>query len=276
MTQGPAMTAEQALQALENGVASGFSETEFGPGRNIIREQFVAMLYRYAGSPEPETVPEDFSDWETVSGYARPALAWAVEAGIVSGYDDGTVKPLRELNRAELAVLMHRFHRWILHERGELFYEWTQSVTEADLYVGECFELTLVNQYGEEGKPRWSADCEGVVEINGTTVTAVGEGSVLLSCEWDGQYFDCFVTVAEKVVTWNISHTDVTIKVGESFNLRLRSSEGETASVTWKAGKSGIVSISGNKITGKAAGTVTVSCEYAGQTWKCTVRVKSS
>jgi hypothetical protein len=133
-----------------------------------------------------------------------------------------------------------------------------------------------VNQYGETVSPVWEPDCEGVVEINGTTVTAVGEGTVLLRCEWDGQYFDCFVTVEEKVVTWSISHSDVTIKVGESFNLRLRSSEGETASVTWKAGKSGIVSISGNKITGKSTGTVTVSCEFEGVTYKCTVRVKSA
>ena len=263
--------------ALENGVTSGFSETEFGPGRNIIREQFVAMLYRYAGSPEPETVPEDFSDWETVSGYARPALAWAVEAGIVSGYDDGTVKPHKELNRAELAVMMRKFHIWLLHDRGELVYEWTQSVTEAALYVGDSFELTLVNQYGEQADALWTADCEGVVQIEGTTVTAVGEGTALLSCETDGQWFDCFVEVTEKEeVTWSISHTDVTIKVGESFNLRLKSSEGETASVSWSASKSGYVSISGNKITGKKAGTVTVSCTHEGVTYKCIVRVKSA
>ena len=263
--------------ALENGVASGFSETEFGPGRNIIREQFVAMLYRYAGSPEPETVPEDFSDWETVSGYARPALAWAVEAGIVSGYDDGTVKPHKELNRAERAAMMRKFQIRLLHARGELVYEWTQSVTEAALYVGDSFELTLVNQYGEQADALWTADCEGVVQIEGTTVTAVGEGTALLSCETDGEWFDCFVEVTEKEeVTWSISHTDVTIKVGESFNLRLKSSEGETASVSWSANKSGYVSISGNKITGKKAGTVTVSCTHEGVTYKCIVRVKSA
>ena len=63
---------------------------------------------------------------------------------------------------------------------------------------------------------------------------------------------------------------------GESFNLRLRSSEGETASVSWSANKSGYVSISGNKITGKAKGTVTVSCEHEGVAYECIVRVKSS
>lgn len=234
------------------------------------------MLYRYAGSPEPEVIPVDFSDWERVTEYARPALAWAVEAGIVSGYDDGTVKPHKELNRAELAAMMRKFHIWLLHDRGELVYEWTQSVTEAALYVGDSFELTLVNQYGEQADALWTADCEGVVEVDGTTVTAVGEGTALLSCETDGQWFDCFVEVTEHEVTWSISHTDVTIKVGESFYLKVRSSEGETAPVSWSASKSGYVSISGNKITGKKAGTVTVSCTHEGVTYKCIVRVKSA
>ena len=146
-------------------------------------------------------------------------------------------------------------------------------MTETQLFVGESFELTLTNQYGEQAEPVWEADCEGIVQINGTTVTAVGEGTVLLSCEWDDRIFDCLVTVEEKAVTWKISHTDVTIKVGESFNLRLKSSEGETASVTWSANKSGYVTISGNKITGKKKGTVTVSCQYQGQTYQCIVRV---
>ena len=98
---------------------------------------------------------------------------------------------------------------------------------------------------------------------------------MLLTCEWDSEIYDCFVTVEDKVVTWKISHTDVTIKVGESFNLRLKSSEGETADVTWRTNKSGYVTISGNKITGKAKGTVTVSCEFGGETYQCIVRVKN-
>ena len=262
--------------ALERGITTGVSETEFAPGRNVVREQFVTFLHRYAGSPDPEVVPGWFDDWDTVSGYAENALAWAVETGLVTGYDDNTVKPQRELNRAELAVLMHRFHRWLLHDRGELEYEWTQSKTLAELFVGESFELTLTNQYGEEAAPEWTADCEGVVEIDGTTVTAVGEGTVLLTCQWDGQEFECLVTVTEKVITWTLSHEDVTIKVGETFSLRLKSSEGEVAQVEWVPSKSGIVTINGNKITGAARGTVTVSCEFGGEIYECIVRVKGA
>ena len=262
--------------ALERGITTGVSNTEFAPGRNVTREEFVTFLRRYAGWPEPKKIPTNVSDWKKVSSFAQKAVAWAVEEGILTGYDDGTLKPQRELNRAELATLMHRFHWWFLHESGALTYEWTQSVTEKALYVGESFTLTLTNQYGEVADVDWVADREGVVQVNGTTVTAVGEGSVILSADIDGEIFRCSVDVTEKKVTWKISHTDVTIKVGESFYLKLKSSEGKTASVTWSPSKSGYVTISGNKITGKSAGTVTVSCTYQGITYKCIVRVKSA
>ncbi len=262
--------------AMENGITIGVSATEFAPGRNVIREQFVTFLYRYVGQPEPEMDADWFTDWHTVSGYARNAISWAVETGLLTGYDDGNVGPLRELNRAELAVMMQRFHRWLLEDRGELIYEWTLSDTERSLIPGEQFTLTLVNQFGQQAEPEWTADCEGVVEIDGSTVTAVGEGSALVSCEWDGQYFDCLVLVAEPEESWYISHTDVTIRVGESFRLRVKNADGEVADVDWKANKSGYVSIDGNKITGKTNGTVTVSCTYAGQSYQCIVRVKSA
>lgn len=271
--------------ALENGITTGISDTEFGPGRNVTREQFVTFLYRYAGEPVPEAAADWFADWDCVSEYARDAVSWAVEVGLLTGYDDGTVAPLRELNRAELAVLMQRFHLWDLIERGELVYEWNLSDSERNMVIGEQFELSLVNQFGQNADVEWIADCEGVVQIDGSTITAVGEGTALVSCEWDDQYFDCLVTVEmaeepeqpeEPEENWTISHTDVTIKVGESFRLRVRNSAGETADVEWSASKSGYVTISGNQITGKAKGTVTVSCEYAGQTYKCTVRVKSA
>ena len=64
-------------------------------------------------------------------------MAWAVETGLVNGYDDGTFRPNRELNRAELAVLMHRFHLWWLREQEELNYEWEQSDDLKELHVGE-------------------------------------------------------------------------------------------------------------------------------------------
>ena len=90
---------------------------------------------------------------------------------------------------------MHRFHLWWLREQEEQEYEWEQSDDLKELHVGESFELTLVNQYGEQADALWVPDCEGVVEVDGTTITAVGEGTVTVSCEFEGQTYGCIVRV---------------------------------------------------------------------------------
>jgi hypothetical protein len=70
-----------------------------------------------------------------------------------------------------------------------------------------------------------------------------------------------------------ISHKDVTIKVGASFNLKLKDAYGNVVEVTWVAKNPNKVTISGNKITGAASGTTEVSCTVNGKTYTCIVRV---
>ena len=54
--------------------------------------------------------------------------------------------------------MMQRFHLWLLDDGAEPVSEWSQSATEVQLAVGESFELTLTNQFGEAADVVWSAD----------------------------------------------------------------------------------------------------------------------
>ena len=74
--------------------------------------------------------------------------------------------------------------------------------------------------------------------------------------------------------TYTISHTDVTIAVGERFDLILRDSDGNKVSVTWAVSESGVCSVSGSTVTGAASGTVKVYTPYGGREYSCIVRVK--
>ena len=81
-------------------------------GRNpdvwITREQIAAMLYRYAGEPGGGgTLP--FSDASSISGYAREAVSWAVERGILTGYQNGSLAPQRTATRAQVAAMITRY-----------------------------------------------------------------------------------------------------------------------------------------------------------------------
>ena len=97
----------------ENGIVAGFGDT-FGAGVPITREQFAVMLHNYARYKGYDTTQggmavREFSDYENISDYARPAMAWAVNAGIMGGMDDGTLMPQGKATRAEAATMLMNF-----------------------------------------------------------------------------------------------------------------------------------------------------------------------
>jgi hypothetical protein len=68
------------------------------------------MLWRYAGQPTPAdlTALDDFTDADTVSDYAREAICWAHESGVMQGKGDGLLDPQGFATRAEAAEMFRR------------------------------------------------------------------------------------------------------------------------------------------------------------------------
>ena len=50
-----------------------------------------------------------FTDGGSASSWARDALGWAVDSGLFSGYEDGSLRPGSGITRAELAVVLQGF-----------------------------------------------------------------------------------------------------------------------------------------------------------------------
>lgn len=125
----------------------------------------------------------------------------------------------------------------------------------------------------------WSSSDTGIATVENGKVTAVGKGTATITASYNGKTQTCIVrcNLPDDAGTGNtgnytLSNTDVTIKVGEKFDLTLKNGSGETVRVSWSGGSG--VSISGNTITGVTAGDYTVSCTHEGQTYSCIVRVK--
>ena len=94
--------------AMENGVSDGTD-----PNGSITREQIAVTLYGYAKAQGiAGTVTGDlskFQDASTVSSWAAEAMAWAVQNGLISGKDNGSLAPQDTATRAELAQIMMQF-----------------------------------------------------------------------------------------------------------------------------------------------------------------------
>lgn len=93
------------------GVVSGYEGTDlFGTFDKATREQVAAMFYNYAKACGNDVTVEDvdgalaeFGDAAQVSGWARTAVAWAVENGVMG--NGGYLAPQDQITRAEVAAM---------------------------------------------------------------------------------------------------------------------------------------------------------------------------
>lgn len=90
--------------AMAKGISDGSD-----PNGAMTREQLVTMLYRYAGSPAASDALTGFTDLSKISDYAKEAMTWAVDTGLVSGMGDGTLAPQGTATRAQVAAILMRF-----------------------------------------------------------------------------------------------------------------------------------------------------------------------
>ena len=101
----------ELITALGSVTLKGFGGGLFRPNAPITREQFVAILYRYAAYKGLQTTASAslsaFADAASVSGWAVDAVRWAVGSGMMNG-KNGRIDPAGLTTRAEAAALLHR------------------------------------------------------------------------------------------------------------------------------------------------------------------------
>ncbi len=106
--------ADALVWAERNALVNGYGSGAFGVGDAITREQLVTILYRYAAYKGIDVSARadlsGYRDAEKISGYARDAFGWAVEAGLIRGSGD-LLNPQGRTTRAEYAAIAARFHK---------------------------------------------------------------------------------------------------------------------------------------------------------------------
>lgn len=101
--------------AVKAKIVNGMADGTFKPQQNISRQEAVVMLVNArqlsGGKTELDAVEKEgvlsrFSDHQGIAAWAAPAVAVAVQAGIVQGWDDGSFAPQDKTKRAEAAVMV--------------------------------------------------------------------------------------------------------------------------------------------------------------------------
>lgn len=110
--------ADAVAWADENGIVTGLDATTYAPANSITREQLAAMLYRMAQhngqtSASSADVLNGFADRNAVHDWAKDAMCWAIETGIVTGKGNAVLDPTGTATRAEVAAMLTRFHNLV-------------------------------------------------------------------------------------------------------------------------------------------------------------------
>lgn len=124
------------------GYMNGYDDgsNAFGPNDTLTRGQAARLMFNMAGNvptKDPSKNPHwhEVTGWETgftdVDGnqYYAEAIAWARDAGIASGYGDGTFHPDANITREEFACLLGKYATAI---HGDTTVEFHQTGVLAD------------------------------------------------------------------------------------------------------------------------------------------------
>lgn len=103
---------DAALWCAEQGILTG-SGDKFVPNGKVTREQLAVILYRYSAVQGQDTTGRadlsTFSDSAKVNASAKDAMAWAVNAGIITGSGKKELTPAGTVSRAQLATVLMRY-----------------------------------------------------------------------------------------------------------------------------------------------------------------------
>lgn len=100
---GETWYAKGTAWAVENGISDGTN-----PEQPVTREQLAAMLYRYAGSPAVSG-ELGFDDADSISAWARDAVRWCMDNGILNGVGGNRMTPQDLARRGQVAAMLMRF-----------------------------------------------------------------------------------------------------------------------------------------------------------------------
>lgn len=97
--------------AYAKGIIKGKSETEFGIGEAVTREDASVMIVRtaeayYKTFNKGQTLV-DIPDFDSVAEYAKESVDMLTRAKIISGFEDGTFRPAQSVTRAEAAKMIY-------------------------------------------------------------------------------------------------------------------------------------------------------------------------
>lgn len=103
--------------AIQNNVATGTTGTTFSPNNSVSREEMALMVYNYINSNnytiEATLSADEFSDDEKINDWAKEAVYYMRDRGILSGKEGNQFDPQGQATRGEVATIIANLSKLI-------------------------------------------------------------------------------------------------------------------------------------------------------------------
>jgi hypothetical protein len=95
--------------ASQKGIINGISETQFGIGQKITRQDMAVITANVLSYLKISVSKKnlDFADTDKIADYAKDAVSKLTAKGIINGYEDSTFRPEGFATRAEAAKILY-------------------------------------------------------------------------------------------------------------------------------------------------------------------------
>ena len=188
------------------GYLSGTSKTTASPNDNLTREAAVVILCRNIMLKEKSGEDLSFTDSRSASSWSRGFIKAAAEKGIVSGDPSGTFRPLANITRGEVAILLSRIIGTPVKDKG------TYSNNVSGNVMVSTSGVTLDNMIITGDLYITAGVGLGYVTLNNVHVY----GQIIVSGAGESNKGDCSIIIknssASEMIVDNLSNQYVTVR----------------------------------------------------------------
>ena len=152
--------------------------------------------------------------------------------------------------------------------------------TTLELKAGNTATLTATvsPESATDKTVTWTSDNPEVATVEGGKVTAVNEGTAIITAKAGDKTATCTVTVTKAdvaVESVTLDKTSLDLKTGDNTTLTatVNPESATDKTVTWTSDRPEIAAVEGGTVTAKAAGTAIITAKAGDKTATCTVTV---
>src|SRR5665648_565825 len=269
--------AQTTIQSwVDNGLIKGYPDGTFKPDNNITRAEFITLVNR--AFEYTNTAPISFTDVNQNAWYAS-AIGVAVEAGYISGYPDGTMKPENPISREEAATIIMRIKNLVANPAAVSVYTDASSITWGKGEVGAVTAAKIMQGYPDGSfMPRGLITrAETVIALdNAMHYTVPADDVIPPVVDGGGGGGSHSHDMAVSAIT--VTPTAMTLIEGGATGTAIATVSPTNATnqtVTWSSDDEAVATVVGGVVTPLTTGTaiITATTAEGNKTATCTVTV---